>query len=290
AKVPTLVVQLDDPPKERWENVIKQCDTRRFDYKKQIAEVRNHVDSLLEGLPVDMRSTSPSLLGRFLRQCALLFLAVACRLFFAYSEDVIALAECCQVPIGELFVANILYEVLGGCTSFVCADKDDPQRRPLLGRTLDWPFVELDRYTAQFEWRDEGGVVFESVGWLGYVGVMTGCRPGALAVALNARYPDTKPYALAKALGGALTGGGWISGSIIRTVLQAKDVDFNNAVEVLSQKKLLTPSYFIIAGSLPGEGMIVTRDLVAGPAAQTQRRLHASCGYVVQTNSDFTEL
>lgn len=170
-RVPIVTVDLTLPAHARWREVLAQCDGAGVDYKMMLADTRRQLDqSLLKGCIVDIRSNTRSLLGGILR--GLLFSAIALvgRLFFLYWQDIVALATLLKMNPGELLLANILYEILGGCTSFICADKGDSSGRPLLARTLDWPLLELAKYTVQFEWKDAHGTLFYSVGWLGYVG------------------------------------------------------------------------------------------------------------------------
>ena len=222
--LPLITVNLALPPLARWRAVLDECSQHNVSVPNLIKESQAYLDSLLpqKCSVFDFRSTSTSWLGQWLRYCFLLLLGLLCRLFFTYSEDVVALASLVNLYTGEIFLANIAYEVLGGCTSFVVHDE---QNKPMLGRTLDWPMPMLAKYTVQFRWvhekdtqnkqhnrskdsnathsirddkRNHGDAttpsslipLFYSVGWPGYVGVMTGAKPHQFAVALNARYPD----------------------------------------------------------------------------------------------------
>lgn len=155
-----------------------------------LREVQDYLDDLL---PTALRSTSSSAVGQWLRYLLLLLLGAVCRMCFKYSEDIVALAALVHHMPGEIFLANMAYEVLGGCTSVVVSDAVG---KPMLARTMDWPMTLLAKYTVEFQWirsSSDGSVcepetLFYSVGWPGYVGVMTAVKPGRFSVSLNARY------------------------------------------------------------------------------------------------------
>ena len=317
--VPVLHVDLGTPPNIRWKVVFEQCQNQGLDYEAEVAEIKARMDSMLEFQFVDLRSTTQSVFGLGLRWLIFCFLWVMGSVFFTYWEDLKAIAELLELNPGELLVANLLYEILGGCTSFICTNGSDPLGRPMLARTLDWPFDELAKYTVQLQWKYEGKLIFESVGWLGAVGVLTGCKPGCFGIALNARYPDAEPYrpvaVLVEYIYGSrnteenrfysllwtsainraisfVTGSGWSSGSIIRYLLERKDMHFNSAVSFLKQEKLLVPCYFVVCGSNQSEGVVLARDMIPHQSnvSQFNHYLSPTFPFIVQTNSDISEL
>lgn len=148
-------------------------------------------------------------------------------------------------------------------------------------------------------------------------GVMTGCKPRAFAISLNARYPDMEANAYAMAAAkycyhpqnddvqtvsqmltsilnrarNALRFSGWTTGGIIRYAFEQK-FDFETALNFLVNEPLLVPCYFIIAGNKRGDGAVITRDMlppVSTSVCSVVRRLSTSVEYLVQTNSDFPQ-
>lgn len=202
--------------------------------------------------------------------------------FTAYHQDVKALAKLLKLHVGELFLVNIIYEISGGCTSFVAIDCEDSC--PIHGRTLDWPTNFLAKYSIHFIWTRNNEVLFHSVGWPGYVGVLTGVKPGRFAISLNARYPHTlaSPWACRKAallnakantemidgewltsawqrLSSALSPNAWINGNLIRHLLETQGTTFESAARTCTTSRLCVASYFIISGTMPTEGTIISR-------------------------------
>ena len=320
--VPTLTVRLDVSPLERWTRVIKECEENGISMEQLLQETLRYIDSFLPRTRlVDMRSTSSSWVGGVIRWFCLFWLGIWCRLFFAYSEDVEAFAGLIKRPVGELFLANVAYEVLGGCTTFIARDEND---LPILCRTLDWPFASLAKYTVQFRWvsSSSDGVdipLFYSVGWPGYVGVMTGMKPKRFAVALNARYALPCPITsrviypilkhivhieddddieeITRQIGRVLSMiisavrlTSWSSGSILREVLQSPDTDdYDKAVLYLFSQRLVAPSYFSIIGVGINDGTIITRETC--PRYTLRKRYSETPSlqselFVCQTNHD----
>jgi hypothetical protein len=230
---------------------------------------------------VDVRSSTKTRGGQLCRWLLFFGLHVICRIFYHEYAEYKCLAKLLKLPVGELFIGNILYEVFGGCTTFVCSERNRRSGRekakPVMGSTLDWPFLSLAKYTVHFEWERDGKVAFHSVGWFGAVGVMTGVKAGCFIVALNARYPDFEPSPwVSKALQffvkdedqhaelltfatnaipkvqSVLHLNAWSCTSLIRQVLEDPTVSsFDAAVTVLTSKRLLVPCYFNVVGCLP---------------------------------------
>lgn len=216
SQCPVVFVEAEASAEPRWRDVLRQTAEHGLSVEALIKDVRVHVDeylSLVESL-LDVKSTTTSPIGRACRCLFFAFFSCVCSLFFTYAEDLFALAGLLELHPGELYLANVLYELFGGCTSVVCSDGSDlgdgGRGRPMLSRTLDWPFHELAGYTLHFKWvrrkapqgsSDAGAgagagthdVLFESVGWVGFVGIHTGVKAGAFSISLNARYPDVIP-------------------------------------------------------------------------------------------------
>jgi hypothetical protein len=62
---------------------------------------------------------------------------------------------------------------------------------PLHGRTMDWDMPALERLAIEVEFQQAGKTVFLATTWAGYVGVLTGMRPGAWSVSINYRRTGT---------------------------------------------------------------------------------------------------
>jgi hypothetical protein len=105
------------------------------------------------------------------------------------TEELRGISKTCDLPMYLLVAYNVFLDLLMGCTSggVVVADE-------LLGptmmhfRTLDWSMDLLRQTIVQFEFVEAPGgeVIARTVGYVGFVGVLTGVRKG-LSVSLNFR-------------------------------------------------------------------------------------------------------
>ena len=267
--LPTLEVDLDLSPSLRWSGIRSVVDP-----KEVVSNARRYVDETCStyGLPRVATSAGGFWLsvGRWLMFAVM---GIICRVFSRYAADLSAVAKEYEISLGELFIANLLYELLGGCTSFVVSSGPS---QLLHGRTLDWPFIPLAKHTCTIVWKRNGTVLYQSVGWPGYVGVMTGVKPGAFSISLNARYPDAVPAAWSRLVAqrfyhqqppevvdvmallvtsasrrmwAALLGGGQAA-NIIRHAFEHADT-YDEAVQILSNSPIAVPSYFIVAAGAP---------------------------------------
>jgi hypothetical protein len=325
--LPVVVINLSLPPTERWQNAVIEGQDQGVEVSKLIIEAREHVDILLQLIApisiVDVTSVTKSFVGIVLRSFLFVFFGIICRLFALYFADIVALSHLLKISVGELYLANILYEMFGGCTSFICSDGEDPHCRPMMARSLDWPFTELAKHTVHFVWVRDDKVLFESTTWFGFVGVLTGAKRGGFGISLNARYPVTEPYRLVSwAVGimlspshseyeedkklfeqyvtgfvakiqSMLHGTCWTSGSIIRFAMESCQ-SYDEVLDFLCDKRLAAPCYFIVVGTEVDEGVVITRDLEplrrAARAACLRRMSDEPRGaFVIQTNHDVSK-
>lgn len=152
---------------------------------------------------------------------------------------------------------NYSYE--WGCTS--AAGEDLAAGGPTLLRTLDWPFPGLGRAVVLVEHAGPAGA-YASVTWPGLVGVLTGCAPGRFAAAIN--QPPLPLPSCGKAVG-------WLAARWLvnrSTALPPSHLlrlafetckSFAEAVAMLETTPLCMPAIFVVAGSEPGERIVIER-------------------------------
>jgi len=95
--------------------------------------------------------------------------------------------------------------------------------------------------------------------YVGYVGLLTGMKPGAFSISLDQRDSGTLLENFLELL---LVPNTMAACFLIRDTLQ-KQNSFHEAVERLSHTSLVAPSYIIIGGVSTDEGAVVTRDRIA---------------------------
>ena len=123
-------------------------------------------------------------------------------------------------------------------------------------RTMDWAMDFLKTYTVQLNFKKNGKTLFKSSSWAGYLGVLTGCRPGAFSVSINFR--STNDGHFGKNLLKTITRG-WPISFLVREALTDCET-FSHAVQILKNSKLIAPVYITVAGCKKGEGAIITRN------------------------------
>jgi len=223
--VPRYQVDLDAPPEVRWTRILR-------DYAAKIPEAAQALEIAMEGLEIPTQATDFFLAsGEASAMCAEEVMGVATELSMA-PADVVAM--------------QVAYEVMGACTAVVAPSKEGP---PIMHRTLDWDIPQIKALTIEVDFQRGGRSVFIGTTWAGYLGIATGMRPGAFAVAVNRRpgLPRNTPKQVA-----------WPVGLLLRKVLEDED-NFAAAVAAISSSPVIAPCFVTLCGSQPGEGVVISR-------------------------------
>lgn len=119
----------------------------------------------------------------------------------------------------------------------------------------------------------------------GYVGVLTGLRPGAFSVSINYRRSEAGNRNMLKGIVTNMVKGlanAWPVSFLVREVL-AQDANYERAVASLKLSSLMAPTYIIVAGVNQHEGCVLTRERNGNRTWPTQE---LSAGPIVQANMD----
>jgi len=196
-----------------------------------------------------------------------------------YAQELTALSNIANVPLEKIVLLNIMYEAVAGCTSIV-AQKDDGTI--IHGRNLDFPMTEaLRNLTIDVVFKKSGNILYHGITFAGYVGLLTGMRPGAFSITVNERDLGAIWENLIEAI---MVPGTYSTCFLIRDTLEQK-TNFEDAVNILANAPLAAPVYLTIAGVNKGEGAIITRDRLG---AADVWRIDPNNGrwFEVQTNDD----
>ncbi|PNI34755.1 ASAH1 isoform 3 [Pan troglodytes] len=211
-----------------------------------------------------------------------------------FEEEMKGIAAVTDIPLGEIISFNIFYELFTICTSIVAEDK---KGHLIHGRNMDfgvflgwninndtWVITEqLKPLTVNLDFQRNNKTVFKASSFAGYVGMLTGFKPGLFSLSLNERFSINGGYLgiLEWILG--KKDAMWI-GFLTRTVLE-NSTSYEEAKNLLTKTKILAPAYFILGGNQSGEGCVITRDR---KESLDVYELDAKQGrwYVVQTNYD----
>jgi len=256
--VPRYDIDLDLPPLERWREVGTL-------YKDKYLEAKKYLLSQVLGPDADCTKLPwyVQFVGYLAHLCA----------SKPNKEEMSAFASITNSTAGEIALMNYLYEMSAKCSAFVA---NSPTGTPLHGRCLDWAANDmLCQTTIHLRVHRKGRILYECMTWPGYLGVLTAVAPGRFSVSVNFRDVDRvqAPGPLGThevlrrawaSLVGAVRGAQSV-GFLLRSVLEdpnGSSSDFASAAQALATVPIVAPVYFMMAGPLHGQGLV----LVRGPA------------------------
>uniref|UniRef100_A0A8C4IGX2 Acid ceramidase n=1 Tax=Dicentrarchus labrax TaxID=13489 RepID=A0A8C4IGX2_DICLA len=251
-------VDLDLPPSKRWTALIT---AKKTDLVNMIQAIKDLADAFV-----------PS--GRLIELVDITLPLMADTLPNPFSDEIKGIATASGIPLGEVVLFNIFYEVFTVCTSIVA---EDDKGNLIHGRNLDfglfmgwdvknksWIISEkLKPLVVNLDFKRNNQTVFKSTNFAGYVGMLTGIKPvSQLVLVLD---------------------GMWMS-FLTRSVLENAN-SYEEAKALLAQTKLLAPAYFILGGNRTGQGCIITRSrLLSIDILEIDLKLGR--WYVLETNYD----
>uniref|UniRef100_G3T2H6 Acid ceramidase n=1 Tax=Loxodonta africana TaxID=9785 RepID=G3T2H6_LOXAF len=276
--VPWYTINLDLPPYKRWHELMA-------DKAPALRIIVNSVKDLVNAFVPSGKVIQivdeklPGLLGN---------------LPSPYEEELKGIAAVTEIPLGEIISFNIFYELFTLCTSIITEDKEG---HLLHGRNMDfgvflgwninnnsWVITEeLKPLTVNLDFQRNNKTVFKATGFAGYVGMLTGFKPGLFSLTLNERFTMNGGYMGVLEWIWGKRDAMWI-GFLTRSVLE-NSTSYEEAKNILTKTKILAPAYFILGGNQSGEGCVITRDrkvsLDVYELSPKQGRW-----YVIQTNYD----
>ncbi|XP_061626519.1 acid ceramidase isoform X1 [Phyllopteryx taeniolatus] len=245
-------VDLDLAPKERWSAVIADKKTQLV---SMIQAIRDLANAFVPG-------------GKLIELVDVTLPLIVNTLPYPFGDEIKGIAAASGVPLGEVILFNIFYEVFTVCTSVVA---EDANGNLLHGRNLDfglfmgwdvknksWVLSELLKpLVVNVDFKRNNRTVFKSTNFAGYVGMLTGVKPNTFTLTMNERFSLDGGYIgiLEWILG--KRDGIWMS-FLTRSVLE-NATSYEDAKFGLAQTKLLAPAYFILGGNRTGQGCIITR-------------------------------
>uniref|UniRef100_A0A8K9UVV7 Acid ceramidase n=1 Tax=Oncorhynchus mykiss TaxID=8022 RepID=A0A8K9UVV7_ONCMY len=230
-------IDLDLPPSERWKLIMTD---KKAELVTLIQAIRDLANALVpSGKLIDL----PLIVNT---------------LPYPFNEEIKGIATASGVPLGEVVLFNIFYEVFTVCTSLV----------PLV--------VNID-------FQRGNKTVFKSTNFAGYVGMLTGIKPHAFTLTMNERFSLDGGYiGIVEWILGHRDGM-WMS-FLTRSVLE-NATSYEEAKNLLAQTKLLAPAYFILGGNQTGQGCVITRSRVLSLDIW-EIELKLGRWYVLETNYD----
>jgi acid ceramidase len=185
----------------------------------------------------------------------------------AHWLEMEAIADRIALPVADVVLCNLYYDaikVVLGCTAFGVEQADGV----LHARNLDWTTQSgiLGRFTLVTRFVGAPAGEFVTIGWPGFVGVLSGMAPGRFAVSLNSVLSFDSPEPATPVV------------LLLRSVLeQARS--FDEAFETLKTTPIPSDCLLLLTGTRPGQLAVIERT----PTRHAVRR--ASGGVLCVTNN-----
>ncbi|XP_061882650.1 acid ceramidase [Entelurus aequoreus] len=271
-------LDLDLPPKNRWTAVITEKKT-------ELVAMVQAIKDLADAFVPD---------GKLIELVDITLPFMANTLPYPFGDEIKGIAAASGIPLGEVVLFNIFYEVFTVCTSVIA---EDAKGNLLHARNLDfglfmgwdtqnksWVVSELLKpLVVNVDFQRNKLSVFKSTSFAGYVGMLTGIKPNTFTLTMNERFSLDGGYIgiLEWIIG--KRDGVWMS-FLTRSVLE-NATSYEEAKGRLAQTKLLAPAYFILGGNMTGQGCIITRSrLLSLDILEIDLKLGR--WYVLETNYD----
>lgn len=217
-------MNLDLPARERWSFLV--------DYKEEVNELLQcylsdfvGAEDLFEGVGAIKETVVSS----------------------EYLEEIECIASISDYTADQVLLANLYYDFLKlylGCTAFAV---ETPQGN-FHARNLDWWTDNnlLSSHSRIFLFQRAGKTVFKTVGWLGFIGALSGIKPNGFSITLNAvSSNDSAELAMPVSF-------------LLRDVLE-KCNSLGEAQSVLEQTKIASDCLLLLTGTKADEMVVIER-------------------------------
>uniref|UniRef100_A0A1I7ZM70 Acid ceramidase n=1 Tax=Steinernema glaseri TaxID=37863 RepID=A0A1I7ZM70_9BILA len=276
--VPWFNIDLDKPASERWTEVAAH-------YSQEIKALIDVVKGLILPIFPDAMQFVDTL-----------FADMNDMMPQPYRDEMINIAEAADVPLGEIVMYNIFYEIFTVCTSIIA---QDPRGHLIHARNLDfglfmgwngtsheWEVSSvLRRMVINVNWIKDGKVLYVSNNFAGFIGAYNGLKKGKFSVTANERFMAEGGFVgMIRWALGLEANGKWMTWLTRETLEQAES--YEDAKQRLSNTPMLSPVYYILGGVNPWEGCIITRSLNGTDLMTSLDPDQENGWYVLQTNYD----
>lgn len=164
-----------------------------------------------------------------------------------YLEEIAGVRNFCNFTDNQILITNLYYDALKfvfGCTSFSYLN----QAENIHARNLDWWSEKdaLKAYSRVFHFKKANEIIYSSVGWPGFIGILSGMRANSFSITLNAVLSSEGPnMALPVTL-------------LIRQVLEFEP-DYDSAVRKLCETPIASDCLLMIVGKEPNQACVIER-------------------------------
>lgn len=279
-RIRSYKVNLDLPPDERWKKLILD---KKMEIVSLVSAIKNESDLIFGVKLSHLLDLYMPLLTRTLPK--------------SYHDELVAVAQLTNLPLGEITLFNLFYEFFSVCTSIVMEGSDGQMYH---GRNMDfglfmgwdsqnktWLTTEhLRPLVVNVDFLKNNQTLFTTTTFAGYLGVLTALKKNAFSLTINERFQLNGGYVgLAEWVLGRHNQQ-WM-GLLTRGVME-QATSYAQAREMLIRPTLIAPVYFILAGPESAQGTIITRGRSDANVLNigSNRTRDFESWYLVQTNYD----
>uniref|UniRef100_A0A8C3X4S6 N-acylethanolamine-hydrolyzing acid amidase n=1 Tax=Catagonus wagneri TaxID=51154 RepID=A0A8C3X4S6_9CETA len=170
-----------------------------------------------------------------------------------FTDEIRGMCDALNLNLADCILLNLAYESTAFCTSIVAQDS---RGHIYHGRNLDYAFGKLLRnLTVDVQFLKNGQVAYTGTTFIGYVGLWTGQSPHKFTVSGDERDKGWWWENVIAALFQRHSPISWL----IRATLSESE-NFEAAVYKLAKTPLIADVYYIVGGTTPREGVVITRD------------------------------
>jgi len=261
------ILNLDLPPQVRWTQIIQ--------------ENKQDILLLIEGsvpsyAPASARNISYQQISEYDR---------------IFADELQGIANILEIPIGDVFWLNMMYDSNAFCTSLIVQDENN---NIIHARNLDYGWNDLIvKLYYDVEVYRNGELLYYGNFLGGFVGLCTGLKPYKFAISGNQRISKgiTSDQQYWQAPLGRLTNlWEFFYNKRIGMLMAHRKVfeeaeSYTEAIKMLSEIPLLSPVYYIVSGTKSNEGIIIEMDR-DGPVGSIELNIETGRWFLVQTNYD----
>lgn len=218
------IVNLDFPASERWHFLV--------DYKKEINELIQCYLNDFEGADFLFDSIDAYKQAIISQE---------------YLDEIEFIASISDFSANQVLIANLYYDILKfyfGCTAFAIENNGNI----LHCRNLDW-WTEnnfLSQHSKVFDFQRKGKTIFKTVGWVGFVGALSGIKPQKFSLTLNAVLSNDSPEIAAPV------------SFLLRDILDSAHT-FDEAKKALETTTIASDCLLLLSGTKSNEMVVIER-------------------------------
>ncbi len=253
--MPKFIINLDLPLRERYQNILPQ-----------FAPV---VKEMIMIMKKSLKVRTVAFLGKLLMY----------KQPKEFVEEYKVNSELLNVPLSDLTINAVTYELFAGCTSIIICNKN---KEILFGRNLDYDTAYyLHRLTYQASVYRNGVHLYDAGFLAGYVGVHVAYNSKhQIAVSLNQRSNKSilnNVYRFWR---------GYSTPIYVIKQLMDRQLNYTETMNYLKNVQISSNCYFIVAGFSEGSGYVMSKDIELSKTKVDNLNVEKGKWFLVQTNYD----